>query len=170
MASVGSGHETGVSGSGARGRGRSLDAEINLVPFIDLLSMCICFLLMTAVWIEIGAVQIKQFNGTGGMDTSQINQELDVKFVHASKLDLKLKGKKGVKSFSVEGKDQSEMLSALETVFDKAFATAQWGTLISLARIYPQEGVSYGELLKVIDRFRARGVLNLGINPTGSVR
>jgi len=39
----------GVSIASSGGK-RSLDAELNLVPFIDLLSSCIAFLLMTAVW------------------------------------------------------------------------------------------------------------------------
>ncbi len=42
----------------SNGRRRSLDGEINLVPFIDLLSMCICFLLMTAIWIELGSIEL----------------------------------------------------------------------------------------------------------------
>lgn len=36
----------------ARGGRRSLNAAINLVPFIDLLSFCISFLLITAVWTQ----------------------------------------------------------------------------------------------------------------------
>jgi len=28
--------------------------------------MCICFLLMTAVWLEVGALQVKQSHGTEG--------------------------------------------------------------------------------------------------------
>lgn len=36
------------------GRGRkNVDTELNLIPFIDLLSVCILFLLMTAVWVQI---------------------------------------------------------------------------------------------------------------------
>ncbi len=39
----------------ARGR-RALDATLNLVPFIDLLSCCIAFLLITAVWTTLARV------------------------------------------------------------------------------------------------------------------
>lgn len=41
-----------VQGGGGKGR-KSVDAELNLIPFIDLLSTCILFLLMTAVWVQI---------------------------------------------------------------------------------------------------------------------
>ena len=36
-------------GGGGGGRTRSLSADLNLVPFIDFLSVCITFLLLTAV-------------------------------------------------------------------------------------------------------------------------
>lgn len=39
-----------TSGKGGR---KGVDAELNLIPFIDLLSVCILFLLMTAVWVQI---------------------------------------------------------------------------------------------------------------------
>jgi biopolymer transport protein ExbD len=49
-----------LPGAGGKGRGRSLYAELNLVPFIDLLSTCITFLLATAVWVQTQALDIEQ--------------------------------------------------------------------------------------------------------------
>jgi len=46
-----------VEGKGGK---KSLDATINLVPFIDLLSSLIAFLLMTAVWTQIATLQVGQ--------------------------------------------------------------------------------------------------------------
>jgi len=37
---------------------KSVDAALNLVPFIDLLSCCISFLLITAVWTQLAAVDV----------------------------------------------------------------------------------------------------------------
>ncbi len=45
---------------------RPLDAELNLVPFIDLLVCCICFLLITAVWVQLASVRGHTGQGTGG--------------------------------------------------------------------------------------------------------
>lgn len=47
-----------VSDSGGRGGRRSTSAELNLVPFIDLMSVLITFLLTTAVWTQISMMQI----------------------------------------------------------------------------------------------------------------
>ncbi len=45
---------------GGKGKKKSLDAVINLVPFIDLLSSLIAFLLMTAVWTQLATLQVGQ--------------------------------------------------------------------------------------------------------------
>jgi biopolymer transport protein ExbD len=50
------------SGGGGGGR-KSVDANINMVPMIDLLVSCIAFLLMTAVWVQTGALQAAQPRG-----------------------------------------------------------------------------------------------------------
>ncbi len=42
----------------ARGGRRALDATLNLVPFIDLLSCCIAFLLITAVWTTLARLDV----------------------------------------------------------------------------------------------------------------
>ncbi len=40
------------------GKGRKANVDINLVPFIDLMSVCIIFLLITAVWTQVSMIQI----------------------------------------------------------------------------------------------------------------
>jgi len=43
-----------------KGGKKPLDAPINLVPFIDLLSCCISFLLITAVWTQLARMDVTQ--------------------------------------------------------------------------------------------------------------
>src|SRR3954471_23552625 len=45
------------SGKGGK---KPVDAAINLVPFIDLLSCCISFLLITAVWTQLARMDVQQ--------------------------------------------------------------------------------------------------------------
>lgn len=70
----------GVSlGGGKSGGRREVDAELNLIPFIDLLSVLILFLLMTAVWVQVS--QMSAFSQAGGettvshSDVSSLRQE-----------------------------------------------------------------------------------------------
>src|SRR2546423_13263834 len=58
-----------------KGGKKPLDAELNLVPFIDLLSCCISFLLITAVWTQIAGLQVAS---SGGAPEPQQKQEQTV--------------------------------------------------------------------------------------------
>src|ERR1700761_4302429 len=40
------------------GDGRGTTVDLNLVPIIDLMSVCIIFLLITAVWTQVSMIQI----------------------------------------------------------------------------------------------------------------
>lgn len=40
------------------GRGRSVNTDLNLVPFIDLMSVLITFLLISAVWTQVSMIQL----------------------------------------------------------------------------------------------------------------
>src|SRR5512140_1233468 len=57
-----------VSLGPVKGGKRPLDAELNLVPFIDLLVCCICFLLLTAVWVQLASVRVRTGEGSGGSE------------------------------------------------------------------------------------------------------
>jgi biopolymer transport protein ExbD len=54
-----------LSSSSKSGR-RPVDANLGMVPMIDLLVSCIAFLLATAVWVQTGALQSRQPKGTDG--------------------------------------------------------------------------------------------------------
>ena len=47
-----------ASAGPSQGGKRPMDMEINLVPFIDLLSCCIAFLMMVAVWTQIARIDV----------------------------------------------------------------------------------------------------------------
>lgn len=49
-----------ISVGGGHGGKKAVDAEIPLVPFIDLLLCCVMFLLVTAVWNQLAAVPAHQ--------------------------------------------------------------------------------------------------------------
>ena len=53
MASIG-------GGGGGHGGKKTVDQEIPLVPFIDLLLCCVMFLLVTAVWNQLARIEANQ--------------------------------------------------------------------------------------------------------------
>ncbi len=63
-----------VDSGGRKGGRRSVDAELNLIPFIDLLSTCILFLLMTAVWVQVSKMSaLSQPSGEALITHSEVS-------------------------------------------------------------------------------------------------
>src|SRR5512145_2743208 len=61
-------------GGGGKKKKKALDATINVIPAIDLLSCCIAFLLYTAVWTQISRLQVQQL-GTGAPEPTVEQQK-----------------------------------------------------------------------------------------------
>jgi biopolymer transport protein ExbD len=59
-----------AGGGGGGGDKRSANAELNLVPYIDLLSVLICFLLITAVWQQIDSLSTEGNNSAASDSAS----------------------------------------------------------------------------------------------------
>ena len=73
------------------GKKRELNSDLNLTPFIDLLSTMVCFLLIAAVWVQVGEIEIKQSFGTKAAATSRNTYEMDVRFISDKKMNLAIK-------------------------------------------------------------------------------
>ncbi|MEN9722403.1 MAG: hypothetical protein RJB38_389 [Pseudomonadota bacterium] len=156
-----------VGGSSGSGRKKSLDAELNLVSFIDLLSMCICFLLMTAVWLEVGSLQVKQSHGTQAAAPKGQAHEVELSMQNSTALDWVIKKngrlveKQQLKAASIEELSQN-LAQAMG-----AFVTAHSGdpATISSAMITTSSAVSYGDLIRVMDALRRNQIVNIGVVP-----
>lgn len=55
-----------VSVDSGKGGKKSVNAELNLVPFIDFLSVLISFLLVSAVWTQLARINVTQKSASGG--------------------------------------------------------------------------------------------------------
>jgi biopolymer transport protein TolR len=150
-----------------QGGKKSLDAEVNLVPFIDLLSMCICFLLMTAIWVELNSIDIKQALGTEGLAPGQ-GYDLEVKFNSTNQLQfVTSKGGQTIRNVTIQ---QANFESALMTLGNNV------GTFMSAigseaepppvtARIVPSKDLNYAQLVETLDSLRGNGITEVGVVP-----
>ena len=66
------------TGGGKKGR-KSLNADLNLVPYIDLLTCMVAFLLITAVWTQLARLQAQQKGQ--GQAGEEVPPELQTKIV-----------------------------------------------------------------------------------------
>jgi biopolymer transport protein TolR len=148
------------SGHGGK---KALDAELNLVPFIDLLSCCISFLLITAVWTQIAGLQVASSGGPPEAPQKQENT-IDVKLLLSDKgysLSMagalveipKIAGKDGVPAY--DRKTLDEKLKTLKTSLpDQTAITVQ-----------PEDAVAYSDLVETVDSAMGQNLKNVTVAP-----
>jgi biopolymer transport protein ExbD len=147
----------------SKGGKKTLDAEVNLVPFIDLLSCCISFLLITAVWTQISALNVAS---SGGPPEEQQKQDItvDVKLLLTEKgysltmagaaLEIpKVAGIDGSQVFDRKGLDQK--LKAL-----KAALPDQTAITLQL-----EDAVAYDDLINTVDTCMGEQLRNVTVAP-----
>lgn len=146
---------------------KHLDFEINLIPFIDLLSACICFLLLTAVWIQVGSVDVKQ--AVGGQPASETVKKptiwvhmgakgevtidvQDTQKVPAKLRKLTLKG----------GLDGKTDIAAIESAINELKGLEPE---LRTALIQPQAESVYEDMIALMDQCKKQGLIDLGVAP-----
>lgn len=75
-------------GTGGKGGKKPLDTTLNLVPFIDLMAVTIVFLIMSAVWTQLGRLQVSQ-SGQDSTDPPPISPTQPIALL-VTERDLKL--------------------------------------------------------------------------------
>jgi biopolymer transport protein TolR len=142
---------------------KALDAELNLVPFIDLLSCCISFLLITAVWTQIAGLQVASSGGPPEAPQKQENT-VDVKLLLSEKgysLSMagalveipKIGGKDGTPIY--DRKSLDEKLKTLKTSLpDQTAITVQ-----------PEDTVAYSDLVETVDAALGQQLKNVTVAP-----
>ncbi len=151
------------------GSKKDLNADLNLTPFIDLLSTCVCFLLMTAVWIEVGSVEIKQSHGTEAAASKKISYDLDLVYKTPTQLSLNLK-KNGrrVRSLKVKAETAEGFQIKLNQVISEKILTIKNKAIeIATATITPRTTVNYGQLIETLDTLRKNNITNIGVLSAG---
>jgi biopolymer transport protein TolR len=80
-----------VIDGGGGDRKKPLHAELNLVPYIDLLTCMVAFLLITAVWTQLARLEVQQ-RGQGDADSRTVVDEVRIAVaVHGDGFNLIVK-------------------------------------------------------------------------------
>lgn len=147
-------------------KGKHLDFELNLVPFIDLLSTCICFLLITAVWLNVGSLNVKQAVGGQSVSESSKNPLVWVTFGEKGELLLEVKEStkvpQNMRKVKVAANNGDMGLEELSGVL-KQLRTAE--PSLRTALIQPKAKTSYEQIVDLMDQFKKSGLADLGISP-----
>jgi biopolymer transport protein TolR len=140
-------------GGGGKRKKKALDAVINVVPAIDLLSCCISFLLYTAVWTQISRLQVQQL-GTGAPEPTVTEQQKTLMVTLAmgergfnlstssgTTLDIPTLGRGPAGELRFDLKLLGEKLKQLKGDYPDTAAIT----------VSAEDTVSYGDLVQVID-------------------
>ena len=134
----------------------SATAEVNLVPFIDLLSVCISFLLFTAVWLQAGVMSSKQGLGTEEQSKSENSQSLWIEMESAENLIV-----------STHGLDQNEKKTRIPSADLENFASSlkNKNPQLRTALVFPNMSSNYEDLIQTMDSLRKAEFIDIGISP-----
>ena len=152
-----------------RRKHREINAELNLTTFIDLLSTIVCFLLISAVWVQVGALEIKQSHGTAGASTNKKESyELELKYVNkkSANLEIKKNGRR-FRRYRLKEENPEALVQKINTTLD-GWMKSKHGKRgkIETAMITPKKEVTYGEMVLALDTLRQYKIINIGVVPT----
>ncbi len=150
---------------GGKKRKKSLDAVINVVPAIDLLSCCITFLLYTAVWTQISRLQVQQL-GTGAPEVEQTDPQKQLIVTLAM----------GERGFNIStsaglsldipslGRGQDGAVRYdLKALGDKLKQLKSENPETAAVTLSAEDTVSYGDLVQVIDACVGAGLVSVAV-------
>jgi biopolymer transport protein ExbD len=152
---------------GASGRERKeLNFELDLLPVISMMSVCICFLLLTAVWTQVGSLEIKQ--GLGQEQTRENSS--------APSLWITMSDRGAVTLTAMDSVSIPKKLRAMSFTIGKT--TESWSQMLNhavelkgidpglkTALIMASPQVNYGDVIKVMDRLKTIGIGEIGFAP-----
>lgn len=152
--------------SSGKSGGRKVDVDLNLVPIIDLMSVLITFLLITAVWTQVSMIQIGSSLYAKKLD----DQNPPKPPPHADyvlKVDVKATG------YILTSGKQIISLPKLQNEYDDAGLVAQ---LQRIKQIYPEkidavvsvsDEIAYENLIRAMDHLLISGFSSISVATGG---
>ena len=134
-----------VIDGGGGDRKKPLHAELNLVPYIDLLTCMVAFLLITAVWTQLARLEVQQ-RGQGDADARAVMDEMRIAVaVHGDGFNLIVKDQQ--KPMPLDYARLEDELKAVKRLFpDK-----------SDVQIISEDPIHFDTLVKTMDAVMSAG-------------
>lgn len=144
-------------------KAKDLDFEVNLLPVLSVLSICICFLLTTAIWSRMGFIGVNQAIGDELPGSGKNPNSIQMKVLASGQVILQLRS----------GEDSSILMekkvAPLKSEINWAVATKEIEDFAKRAKaktviVMPEIGVNYGSAIKILDQLKGLS-LNIGLAP-----
>ncbi len=140
---------------------KNLNVELNLLPVFDILSVCICFLLMTVVWIEVRAMETKQAMGSQSVAETVKESSIWLTIDDSNNLVATLKPAVGAEIKTVvNGKAGVIDFEKVKSVLGSAYSKN-----VRATHILPAKTTRYDQVIKLMDMAKQIGIQNIGLSP-----
>ncbi|MCB9027413.1 MAG: biopolymer transporter ExbD [Bdellovibrionaceae bacterium] len=145
---------------------KELNHELSLIAFISLLSVLICSLLLTSIWVHIGAINVKQAVGGQALESSEKKPTLWAKMQTQGNIVFQLEEAPGVKKnirvFEVQGRDGGVNK---EAVYTHLTTLVKLLPNLQTALVKPNAETFYEDIIVLMDQFKKVGLVDLGVSP-----
>lgn len=143
---------------------KEVEFEINLLPVLSVLSICICFLLTTTVWNRMGFLGINQAIGDQMSSSGKIPDSILIKPFKNGNFELEwrlgsdssTKSKKRILALSNRNPDWKSIRKEMNSFINLS--------AVKTVLILPEVGVAYGSAIKIIDELKNLPI-DIGLGP-----
>ena len=154
-------------------RKKELDFDLNIISFIGLLAVCICFLLLTAIFVHITSLDVKQSLGGGDSVVTAQSEDVTVRVQMMkegqiilqlqnppSHIDEKLHSHHifGVNKDGVLQLNYKDILEHLKILMDQV-------PKLSTGIVIPYPDAEYEDIINLMDQLKEAGIHFLGLSP-----
>ncbi len=140
---------------------KNLNIELNLMPVFDVLSVCICFLLMTVVWVQVAGLQTSQAIGDTSSKQAETSASVWLSINENNDLEVSLRASDQIRSVTVINNARGEInwkaaTEKLMTLSPQTYKSAV---------ILPSKNTKYEYVIHFMDLVKQAGIKDVGISP-----
>jgi biopolymer transport protein TolR len=152
--------------SGSRNK-KGLNFELNLIPIFDILSVCICFLLMTVAWIHIGSMNVSQAMGSNVQDHQEKQPAVWAYLNTDGRVVMTLKNTTGLPHKVTDAVVPGGAGGVIEWngVAQYLASLQKFGPSLRTGLIMPVRTSSYDDIIRLMDQFKKYGIKDIGLYP-----
>lgn len=140
---------------------KNLNAELNLLPVFDILSVCICFLLMTVVWVEVRQMETKQAIGSQPLSETAKESSIWLTIDERNNLQMVLKPAQGAETKTIV----SGIGGKIDFEKAKAILASAASKNVHQTHILPAKTTKYDQVIRLMDIAKQVGIQNIGLSP-----
>ncbi|MGZ3773370.1 MAG: ExbD/TolR family protein [Pseudobdellovibrionaceae bacterium] len=146
---------------------KELNFEINILPILDILSVLICFLLLTAVWIQIGTIDTRQAIGDNStVDAKKNPPSLWITVKNQGSIELSMRDLPNKKTFEEQIKASGTNVNWAVLEQKLQSLRTQWPDL-KTGIVRPDAEASYGDVIRIMDKLKQFQFEGVGLSPLG---